>query len=239
MEVEIILPVYNEETKLERGVNALRQFLKENVAPPWRITIANNGSADNTLSLAQALSQHYPEVGLLHLDQKGRGRALRRAMSQSNADVVVYMDIDLSTDLGALPSLLQAVTDGYDIATGSRLLSGARVKRSLKREVLSRGYNFIVRALLQPGVKDAQCGFKAFRRSAVAPLLSQVHNQGWFFDTELLVLAQRQGCKIKEIPVTWVEGTDSRVRILRTVAGNLRAMLGLRLRLWRGKENGS
>ncbi|MEK7281312.1 MAG: dolichyl-phosphate beta-glucosyltransferase [Chloroflexota bacterium] len=239
MEVEIILPVYNEEAKLERGVNALRQFLKENVAPPWRITIANNGSTDNTLNLAQTLCQRYPEVGLLHLDQKGRGRALRRAISQSNADVVVYMDIDLSTDLGALPSLLQAVAEGYDIATGSRLLSGAQVKRSLKREVLSRGYNFMVRALLQPGVKDAQCGFKAFRRIAVAPLLSQVHNQSWFFDTELLVIARRRSCKIKEIPVTWVEGTDSRVRILRTVTGNLRAMLDLRLRLWRGKGDGS
>lgn len=236
MEVEIILPVYNEEAKLERGDNALHQFLRENVPPPWRITIANNGSTDNTLSLAQALSQRYPEVSLLHLDQKGRGRAMSRAMSQSTAEVVAYMDIDLSTGLDALPSLLQVVTQDYDIATGSRFQPDSRVKRSLKREVLSRGYNLLVRALLQPGVKDAQCGFKAFRRSAVAPFLSQVRNQSWFFDTELLVLAQRRGCKIKEIPVTWVESADSRVHILRTVAGNLRAMLGLRL--CRGKEVG-
>jgi glycosyltransferase involved in cell wall biosynthesis len=168
-------------------------------------------------------------VGCMRLAQPGRGRALKASWSASQADVVAYMDIDLSTDLVHLPALVEAVTrGGNDLAVGSRLAPGAQVIRSRQRELLSRVYNRLVHAALGLRVHDAQCGFKAMSRTAARALLPEVEDPGWFFDTELLVLAQRRGLRIAEIPVRWVEDSDSRVRLLSTIVGDLRGIWRLR-----------
>jgi len=234
MRVDIILPVYNEERRLERGVNKLYQFLKRDFPIPWRIIIANNGSTDNTLNIVQSLCLQFPEIEFIHLEEKGRGRALRQAMLSSDADFVGYMDIDISTDLNAFPQLIQALIEGADIAIGSRHLPSSKVIRSLKRGFFSRGYNLLLKALFSVNIKDAQCGFKALRRAAAQQLLPLVRDNGWFFDTELLILAQKRGYHIKEIPVSWVEDKDSKVNILKTVAEDIKGLIGLFFRLRRG-----
>lgn len=231
--VDIVVPVLNEEAQLARSVGILRQFLKENVSLSWRIVVADNGSTDGTLAVAEALGLEFSDVACIHLDQKGRGRALRKAWLESPADIVSYMDVDLSTNLEAFPRLVASLEQGYDVATGSRLLPQSRVRRGLKREVLSRTYNLLIRATFLTQFHDAQCGFKALRREAARELVPLVENNNWFFDTELLILAARRGYRIKEIPVTWSDDPDSRVRIVRTVSEDLKGLARLRWRLWR------
>ena len=228
--VDIVLPVLNEEQDLPRSVATLHRFLQKHCQDDWRIVIADNGSTDNTLAIAQQLGQQYPQVGCLHLDQRGRGRALKRAWLESKADIVAYMDIDLSTDLQALPPLITAIRDeGYDLAIGSRLAKGARVeRRTLKREVLSRGYNLLIRAMFFTRFSDAQCGFKALSRRAAQVLLPLVQDNGWFLDSELLILAEKRGFHIKDVPVHWTDDPDTRVRVLRTALGDIRGLLRLR-----------
>lgn len=231
--VETVIPVYNEEHVLERSVTTLRDFLPAQLPYPWRILIADNASTDRTLDVAKSLAGRYPgEVAYLHLPQKGRGRALRAAWMNSDADILSYMDVDLSTDLAAYPPLIQAIAEeGYHLATGSRLLPGSRIVRSPTREVLSRGYFFMIRALFFVRFTDAQCGFKAIHRAAARALLPLVQNQEWFFDTELLILAEKNGFRIKDIPIRWIEDPDSRVNIPKTVAEDVRGLLRLRFHL--------
>jgi glycosyltransferase involved in cell wall biosynthesis len=227
--LEIVLPVHNEQRALAAGVRALHDHLRRTCAIPWQITIAENASTDATPQLADELARELGEVAVLHVSAKGRGNALRTAWLSSRADVVAYMDIDLSTDLQALPELLGPLLAGRgDIAIGSRLLPGARVTRSLRREVISRAYNIMLRMLLGLTVADAQCGFKAARRDVIAELLTEVTDDDWFFDTELLYLAQRNRLAVREVPVHWVEDRDSRVAIVATALGDLRGIARLR-----------
>lgn len=237
--VDVVVPVYNEETDLAKGVRTLHRFMSQNLPPGWRITIADNGSTDSTLQVAQQLSRELEHVGYIHLPEKGRGRALRRAWLESPADVVAYMDVDLSTELEALPRLLTALEEGAQVAIGSRLHPTSRVRRSLRREALSRGYNLLIRALFWPPFRDAQCGFKALRREAAQSLIPLVQDQNWFFDTELLLLAAHQGYTVRELPVAWNEDPDSRVKVWKTVSQDLRGLLRLRLNFWGigGKED--
>jgi glycosyltransferase involved in cell wall biosynthesis len=229
--VEVVLPVYNEEHILAQSVRTLGEHLRSHLGLPYAITIADNASTDSTLQLARALARELPEVGVLHLDQKGRGRALRAAWGRSRADVVAYMDVDLSTGLEALEPLLRPLLEGHgDIAIGSRLAPGAQVTRSGRREVISRTYNMLLRVLLRAGFSDAQCGFKAGRREAVQALLPEIEDEAWFFDTELLHLAQRRKLSIHEVPVRWVEDPDSRVEIAATVREDLHGVMRLRRR---------
>jgi len=240
MKLEITLPVYNEESRLERGATTLYRFLKENVDIPWSILIADNGSTDGTLALARELCRRLPGVDVLHLDRKGRGRALKRAWLGSEADIVGYMDIDLSTDIRALLPVIEAFRSGHSIVIGSRHLPGSRVRRSLKRTFFSRGYNLLIRLLFLAGFRDAQCGFKFLRREVARRLVPRVRHDGWFFDTELLLRAEAAGYNIKEIPVSWEEDVESRVEVLRTAWDDIKCLLRLRLELWfrKGKENG-
>ncbi len=180
--------------------------------------------------MAQGLDKEYPEVTAVHIDQKGRGRALRKVWLESDSDIVSYMDVDLSTGLDAFPRIIQAIEEGYGVATGSRLLGQSKVKRSFKRELTSRGYNFIIKALFFTKWHDAQCGFKAVSRKAVDELVPLIQNQEWFFDTELLLLAGMKGYRIKEVPVTWVEDTDTRVDIIKTVREDMGGLMRLRFR---------
>jgi glycosyltransferase involved in cell wall biosynthesis len=227
--LEIVIPVHNEQRVLCENVRTLRSHLEHELSVPFRITIVDNASTDGTLSAAQALAQELPEVKVMRLERKGRGGALRAAWSVSDADVVAYVDVDLSTDLSALGPLVTPLLEGRgDVAVGSRLTPGAHVVRGIKREVISRGYNLLLRIGLGVGFSDAQCGFKAGRRELIQDLLADVQDDSWFFDTELLVLAQRRKIAIREIPVRWVEDRDSRVAILDTARDDLRGVLRLR-----------
>lgn len=233
--VDIVLPVLNEERVLEQSVRALHRHLAgmEHVAA--RIVVADNGSDDGTHRIARRLAATLPGVGALRLADRGRGRALRRAWTASDAVVVAYMDIDLSTDLAALAPLLDAVISGHaHVAVGSRLSAGSVVTRSLRREVISRVYNRVVRSALHLRVRDAQCGFKAVRADVARALLPLVEDEGWFFDTELLARADRAGCTIAEIPVRWTEDSDTRVKIVRTAIHDLGGIF--RLRAERGRH---
>jgi glycosyltransferase involved in cell wall biosynthesis len=225
-----VIPVLNEAHVLEKSVNTVRGFARKHVKARWQIVVVDNGSTDGTQEVARRLNTRYPkEVRFMHLTQRGRGRALRNSWLQSKADVMCYMDVDLSTDLAHLPQLIEAIAgEGYDVATGSRLMRQSRTMRSFKREFISRTYNLIVKAILGTKFSDAQCGFKAISRTAAERVIPQIEDQSWFFDTELLVLAEKQGYRIKDIPVRWIEDDDSRVKIFRTGMDDLKGVWRLR-----------
>ncbi len=226
--VDVVVPVHNEQHGLARSIRGLHRYLGAEFPFSWRIVIADNASTDNTPAIAQALARELPGVELLRLDGKGRGRALREAWLRSDARVVCYMDVDLSTDLRGLLPLVAPLLSGHsDVAIGSRLARGARVVRGPKRELISRGYNRLLRTVLRARFSDAQCGFKAMTTAAARRLLGDVRDDGWFFDTELLVLAQRRGLRIHEVPVDWVDDPDSRVEIVRTAIDDLRGVARL------------
>ncbi|MCU1494247.1 MAG: glycosyl transferase [Acidimicrobiaceae bacterium] len=234
--IDIAVPVYNEERDLEPSVRRLRAYLDESIPFDSVVTIVDNASTDDSYAVATELARTVPGVRVIHLEEKGRGRALRAAWSVSTADVVAYMDVDLSTDLNALLPLLGAVVSGHsDVAIGSRLVRGARVVRGPKRELISRSYNVLLRLALGNRFSDAQCGFKALRADEARALLPAVVDDEWFFDTELLVLAERNGLRIHEVPVDWRDDPDSRVHIARTALGDLRGVCRLLGELARGK----
>ncbi len=229
--IDIVIPVYNEQAALERSIRLLHNYLGDGMPFAWRIVIADNASADATLGIAHALRGELRALDVVHLPAKGRGRALRTAWSRSDADVLCYMDVDLSTDLNALLPLIAPLLSGHsDLAIGSRLASGAHVVRGAKREVISRSYNRLLRIVLGARFSDAQCGFKAIRADVAHDLLPLVQDHGWFFDTELLVLAQRRGLRIHEVPVDWIEDPDSRVDIVQTALTDLLGVGRLLLR---------
>jgi putative flippase GtrA len=234
-QVEIVVPVRDEERDLAPSIRRLCGYLRGQFPFTARVTIADNGSSDHTWPVAQALCREFTEVGAVHLDQSGRGRALRAVWSVSPADVLAYMDVDLSTDLNALLPLVAPLLSGHsDLAIGTRLARGARVIRGPRREVISRGYNLLLHASLGTGFSDAQCGFKAIRREQARVLLPLTEDTGWFFDTELLVLAERAGLRIHEVPVDWIDDADSRVDIVATAVADLRGILRLGSGLLRG-----
>lgn len=231
--VDAVIPVYNERHVLERSITTLHEYLSTQLPYDWRIRIADNASTDDTLAVAKDLAERLPRVEVLHLDKKGRGRALRAAWLGSQADVLSYMDVDLSTDLGAYYPMVRAVAEGgYDIATGRRLGRGAKVEgRKLLREITSRGYNLIIKLGFRTHFTDAQCGFKAISRRAADALIPLVRNNEWFFDSELLIIAEKKGYKIYQVPVHWVDDPDSRVNVPKTALEDLRG-------LWRLKRSG-
>jgi putative flippase GtrA len=226
--VDIVVPVRNEERDLAPSVRRLVAYLRESFPFHARITIADNGSTDATWAIASRLARELPEVRAVHTELPGRGRALRDIWSQSEADVLAYMDVDLSTDLNALLPLVAPLMSGHsDLAIGTRLARGSRVIRGPKRELISRGYNLLLRTLMGARFSDAQCGFKAITRDQARALLPLTRDTGWFFDTELLVLAERAGLRIHEVPVDWIDDLDSRVDVIATALADLRGMARL------------
>jgi putative flippase GtrA len=233
--VDLIIPVYNEEADLAASVLRLEAYLADSFPYQFRIVIADNASTDGTWEIARRLATRHPAVQAVHLDAKGRGRALREVWLASDADVVAYMDVDLSTDLKALLPLVAPLVSGHsDVAIGTRLARGSRVVRGPKREFISRTYNLILRASLGASFSDAQCGFKAVRRDVAQRLLPLVEDNNWFFDTELLVLAERAGLRIHEVPVDWVDDPGTTVDIVATATEDLRGVW----RLLRGLGSG-
>ncbi|MFD5639284.1 glycosyltransferase [Streptomyces sp. NPDC127077] len=223
--LDVVIPVYNEEKDLQPCVLRLHDHLRRTFPYTFRITVADNASTDSTPLVAAGLAARIPEVRSFRLEQKGRGRALRTVWSASDAPVLAYMDVDLSTDLNALLPLVAPLISGHsDLAIGSRLSRSSRVVRGAKREFISRAYNLILRGSLQARFSDAQCGFKAIRRDVAQVLLPLVEDTGWFFDTEMLVLAERAGLRIHEVPVDWVDDPDSTVHIVKTATDDLKGV---------------
>lgn len=223
--VDIVIPVLNEQRALPGCIRTLNAFLGDSFPLPWRITIVDNGSIDGTWRVARSLSREFPRVYARRLETRGRGAALKAAWRDSPADIVAYMDVDLSTGLGALFPMVASLASGHSsVAIGTRLAHGARTRRSLRRELISRGYNALLRYGFGAGFSDAQCGFKAARTDVIRPLMDRVEDDGWFFDTELLLLAEHNGLRVHEVPVDWVEDLDSRVRIVRTAVEDLRGL---------------
>ena len=223
--LDVVVPVHNEDADLAPCVRRLHAYLGEQLPYTFRITIADNASTDDTLRIAHDLAAELPDVTVVHLPAKGRGWALAQVWSTSDAPVLAYMDVDLSTDLAAFAPLVAPLLSGHsDIAIGSRLARGSRVVRGPRRELISRGYNLLLRGTLAAHFSDAQCGFKAIRADVAKLLLPLVEDTGWFFDTELLVLAERSGMRIHEVPVDWVDDPDSRVDIVATALADVRGI---------------
>lgn len=233
--VDVVIPVYNEVKVLEQSVMTTLDLFEKNPQFDWRLVIADNGSNDGTSELARSLDERFERVKALVLEVKGRGLALREAWLSSDSDIVSYMDVDLSTDILHLPELVSMVANkGCDVAIGSRLAKGSKTDRQLKREITSRGYVALIRLTFpRLRISDAQCGFKALNRKAVEATVPYIENRMWFFDTEMLVLAQQAGLKICELPVRWVEDTDTKVKIVSTAMEDIRGLARMRFR--RGK----
>ena len=227
--LDVVIPVHNEQAGLEASLRRLHGYLTVSFPYSFRITVAENASTDGTVAVARRVAAELPGIEVLVLSEPGRGRALRAAWLASDAPVLAYMDVDLSTDLNALLPLVAPLISGHsDVSIGTRLSSSARVVRGPKRELISRGYNMLLRVTRTTSVSDAQCGFKAVRADAADLLLPLVEDDGWFFDTELLWLAERAGLRIHEVPVDWVDDPDSRVDIVATARADLAGIVRLR-----------
>lgn len=230
--VDVVIPCYNEVKVLEQSVMTTLQLFDQNPQYDWRLVIADNGSNDGTSELARELDARFERVKALVLEVKGRGLALREAWLTSDAEVVSYMDVDLSTDIRHLPELVAMVAErGCDVAIGTRLAKGSKTDRQLKREITSRGYVALIRLTFpRLRISDAQCGFKALNRKAVEAVVPHIENRMWFFDTEMLILAHQAGLRICELPVRWVEDRDTKVKIVSTAMEDMRGLLRMRFR---------
>lgn len=224
--LRLVLPVYNEEAELADSVNTLRSFLADQLTDfEWQIVVADNASTDNTLAIAKGLAAADPRVGVVHLPLKGRGRAVKHVWRTLPADVLAYMDLDLSTDLRHFPPLVRSLQRGYDVAIGTRNRRASKVTgRSLLRTITSKGYIAIIKLMFPVGFTDAQCGFKAVSRRVVDTLVPRIVDDGWFFDTELLILAEEEGFKIYEEAVAWHDNPGSTVRVWKTAKGDLEGL---------------
>lgn len=233
--VEIVIPVYNEEKELEENSLKLHNFLAKKADFKWQIIIVDNASTDNTQKIGERIAKKHERIKYVHLSKKGRGRAIKHVWSRSKANILAYMDVDLSTDISYLPNLVHALQNDADIAIGSRLLKDSVVKnRTFMREFISRGLNLLIKLMFFTRFSDAQCGFKAITRQATRDLLPLVKDTGWFMDSELLIIADKAGFKIYEEPVRWVDNPGSTVRVLPTAWGDFKGLLRLFVkRPWR------
>lgn len=237
MKLLVTIPVYNEEKALPVSIPALHTFLGEQLSDfDWHIEIADNASIDKTPEVSRELVSRFARVQYRRLEQKGRGRALKQSWIGSDADICSYMDVDLSTNLESFPPMVRALAHGgYDIGTGSRLMKGANTVRSFKREFISRTYNVMVKAVFFTRFSDAQCGFKAVTRRVIDTLLPAIEDNVWFFDSELLIIGEKCGYKIFDVPVKWIEDLDTRVKIVRTAVDDIKGLLRVRMNFWQGK----
>ena len=236
MKIDIVIPVYNEAHILKEKIKELVFFLEDNCSDDWKIIIIDNASIDDTFEIMKEISNIDDRVLSMHIEEQGRGRALKHAWSSYKSDLVCYMDVDLSTDLKAFPEMVTHLKNDADIVIGSRLLKKSEIKRCFTREFLSRGYNLMHWLLLRTRFSDAQCGFKGFTREAIDRLLPFTQNKIWFFDTELLLLGERFNMKMVEIPVKWIEDKNSRVNIIKAVIEDILGLLRMRWMFWFDKR---
>ena len=223
--VDIVVPVLNEEKILQKSITTLDEYMAKHLPYRYQITIADNGSQDKTLEIAKNLAEKHRSVRVVSLAERGRGRALKRVWQNSPADILAYMDVDLSTGLDDFLPMIQPLVAGEaGVAIGSRLMKDSRTSRGVKREFISRCYNRIIKWTSGTKFSDAQCGFKAIRRDVAAKFLPKIKDNEWFFDTELLIKTERAGVAIHEQPVTWIEDTDSRVKIVKTAVDDLKGL---------------
>ncbi|PXF59480.1 MAG: glycosyl transferase [Candidatus Methanogaster sp.] len=236
-EVSLVLPAYNEAEDLEETVRQTAETLRE-ITSDFEIIIAEDGATDGTDRIAEKLAEEHLYVKHLHSGKRlGRGSALNRAFKFASGDILIYIDVDLATDMLHLSELIGKIRDGYDLATGSRMMHESDAVRSAKRGFASSGFNFLVRTLLKSKLYDHQCGFKAFRRGPLLDLLDQVKDEHWFWDTEILVRAQRSGYRVAEFPVRWRPGRATKVDLKRDVVGMGGAILRLRRELGSNANN--
>jgi glycosyltransferase involved in cell wall biosynthesis len=240
MKVLVTIPVYNEEQALPKSIPVLHAFLTEHMAAyDWEIEIADNASIDKTPEVSKVLVEQFKEVRYLRLEQKGRGRALKKSWLESDSDICSYMDVDLSTNLESYPPMIDAIANqGYDIGTGSRLMKGANTERSFKREFISRSYNIMVKAMFFTRFSDAQCGFKAVTREVIDKLFPVIEDNVWFLDSELLIIGEKLGYKIFDVPVKWIEDLDTRVKIFSTAMDDIKGLIRVRKNFWAGMYKG-
>ena len=233
--VDIVIPVYNETVALPAGVRRLHEYLARGFPFSWRVTIVDNGSTDGTWFVAGQLARELAGVRAVHLDAKGRGRALRSAWSASDAAVVAYMDVDLSTDLDALLPLLAPLVSGHsDLAIGSRLAPGASVARHPKREVISRRTTSCCAPCSRPRCATHSVGSRRCAPTSRGGCSRPSEDDEWFFDTELLLLARHNGLRVHEVPVDWVDDADSRVDVVRTARADLAGVVRMARQFWSG-----
>ncbi len=222
---EIVIPIYNEQEVLAASVHRLRAHLRTHFPYPFLLTIADNGSTDGSWDIASRLTDELPDVRAVRVPLKGRGGAIRYAWARSEAVVVAYMDVDLSIDLDAFAPLVASVMSGHsELAIGTRYGQASYVDRTLTRAFFSRSYNYLLRNGLGARFSDGMCGFKAARRDVVQTILPEIRDDRWFFDTELLLLAQQRGLRIHEVPVVCIDDPDSSVHVLRDSCDDLVAM---------------
>jgi len=232
MLLSLVIPVFNEESCLESSLDQVHRYLETKIPFDWELIVADNGSTDESPQIASRFSEAHPAARVLRLASKGRGRALRQAWSNSRADIFSYMDADLSSDLNTFPDLLDPlVSADYDFAVGSRVLRPGLTTRCFKREFTSRCYNVLIKLFFRPTFSDAQCGFKAITRESALNILPHVLDNGWFFDTELLLLAEKAGYRIFDLPVRWVERKESHVQVFRTAVDDVKGLIRLKRRM--------
>jgi glycosyltransferase involved in cell wall biosynthesis len=230
--VIVVIPVYNEEKVLESSIRNIYNYMDKNIKEDWNIIIANNASIDNTKEIADNLTKKFNKVRAVHLSFKGRGNALKYAWSKNKSDVYAYCDVDLATDISHLKELFDSILKGNNVVTGSRYLNKSKSKRTINRFVFSKGYIYLIKLFFKTQLNDFQCGFKAVDNKIVKEILPKVRNKEWFFDTELLLLAEQSGkYKIKQIPVAWKESKDTKVKIFKTVYDYVKNLIKLKRRL--------
>ena len=227
--VDIVIPVLNEQESLPICIAKLQNYISNNIEQKCNIVIADNGSNDDTPEVSKHLVSEYENIQYIRIPERGRGLALKTVWSKSESDIVCYMDVDLSTDLDALPILIDHLNGNHHIAVGSRLSKTSKVSnRSFQRELTSRGYNFLLKIFFFNKFHDAQCGFKGLRTITAKKILPLIKDNKWFFDTELLLVAEKSGFEIANIPVQWTDDKDSRVNVVKTIIEDLKGIFRLR-----------
>jgi len=231
MRINITIPVFNEEKILNKNIRKLFLFCQGNIQSNFKIVIVNNGSTDNTENVAEKICKDNKKIEYLFTKEKGRGNAIKTSWLKKDADIYSYMDVDLSTNLKTFPKMISEIKKGYDIVIGSRLLKDSKVRRCIHRTILSKTYNFLVQKVLHTKIKDLQCGLKVVNKKVVKSLLKKTKDGKWFFDTELLLLAEKEGYKIKEFPVEWIGNPNTKVKIIKTIIDYVTNSIKLRQRI--------
>jgi len=235
MNISIAVPTFNEEKIIEQRINQLFDFCENNLKKyKWRIIVADNGSTDRTIKIIRKQKQKYSKLEYFHLKKLGKGLAIKKAWQDYLADVNIFMDADLATELKFTIPLINGITEEkYDLTIGSRYHKQSKCKRSLIRSMCSKFYNFILKIFFNIKLTDTHCGFKALSKSAVQRIIPKIKNNGLFFDTELLVLARYYNLKIKEMPVNWEDKNErkTKIKIIKTGLKYLKEIIKLKYRL--------